>query len=368
MIQKLAPPERLLCGPGPANVSQRVLEAMHAPILGHLDPDFRVIMDEVVQMLGDVYGRPGGAALPVSGTGHSGMEAGIANLLEPGDKAIVGVAGFFGGRIAELARRWGAEVIPVEAEWGTHVPPGALLDALAANPDAKLLATVHAETSTGMHQPLEELGAALAATPTLLMVDCVTSLGGVPLHLDRLGVDYAYSCSQKCLASPPGLAPVAISDKALARIEARRAPTSYYLDLGLLVTHWRQAGYYHHTTPILNVYALHESLRETLEEGLEARWARHADAGAYLQGELVARGFALYAEEGRRLPQLTSVVVPEGVDAKEAGARILVEHGIEIGGGLGPAAGKIWRIGLMGTNASRAVADRVLAALDDVVR
>jgi alanine-glyoxylate transaminase/serine-glyoxylate transaminase/serine-pyruvate transaminase len=367
VIQRLAPPQRLLCGPGPANVSQRVLDAMRSPMLGHLDPDFRLIMDEVVQMLGDVYGRHDGFSFPVSGTGHSGMEAGIANLIEPGDTAIVGVAGFFGGRIAEMAERWGATVVRVEAEWGTHIPPSRLLDALAANPGARLLAVVHAETSTGMWQPIEELGAALGETDTLFLVDAVTALGGIPLHSDAWGIDYAYSCSQKCLASPPGLSPVTISARAVERIKARRAPTSFYLDLGLLATHWLERGFYHHTTPILNVYALHESLRETLEEGLEARWARHADAGAYLQAGLLERLYGLFAEEGHRLPQLTSVLVPESADAKGVTTRLLLEHGIEIGGGLGPAAGRIWRIGLMGSNATRDTADRVLVALDAVV-
>jgi alanine-glyoxylate transaminase/serine-glyoxylate transaminase/serine-pyruvate transaminase len=366
MTGPIAPPVRLLCGPGPANVSERVLAAMQAPILGHLDPDFRVIMDEVVEMLDAVYGRRDGHSFPVSGTGHSGMEAGIANLVEPGDTAIVGVAGFFGGRIAELAERWGAKVIRVDADWGSHVPVERLVGALDENPEARLLAVVHAETSTGLHQPVEELGAVLAGRETLFMVDAVTALGGIPLDVDAWGIDYAYSCSQKCLASPPGLSPVTISSRAIERIARRRAPTSFYLDLGLLATHWRERGFYHHTTPILNVYALHESLRETLEEGLEARWARHADAGAHLQAGLEERGYGLFAEAGRRLPQLTSVVVPDGVDAKAVQGRMLAEQGIEIGGGLGPAAGKIWRIGLMGANASRETADRVLAGLDAV--
>ena len=366
MIARLRPPERLLCGPGPANVSQRVLDAMQAPILGHLDPDFRVIMDEVVTMLGDVYGRADGFSFPVSGTGHSGMEAGIANLVEPGDTVIVGIAGFFGGRIADMAERWGARVVRVEGEWGSHIPPEWLLEAHAATPGVKLLAVVQAETSTGIWQPIEELGSALRDSETLLMVDAVTALGGIPLRVDAWGIDYAYSCSQKCLASPPGLAPVTVSGKAAERIRARTAPTSFYLDLGLLETHWLERGFYHHTTPILNVYALHESLRETLEEGLDARWARHADAGRYLQSELLDRGLALFAEQEHRLPQLTSVVVPEGLDAREGQARLLTRHGIEVGGGLGPAAGKIWRIGLMGTNATREVADRVLAAIDDI--
>jgi len=366
VTQPLRTPSRLLCGPGPSNVSPGVLAAMQEPILGHLDPDFRVVMDEVVARLREVYRAPAGIVLPVSGTGHSGMEAGIANLVEPGDKAIVGVAGFFGGRLREMAERYGADVVPVEAEWGKHVPVERLLDALAAHPDARLLAVVHAETSTGMRQPISELGRALAGTDTLFVVDFVTSLGGIEVDVEAWGIDYAYSCSQKCLASPPGLSPVAVSERSLARIGARTRPTGYYLDLDLLAHHWLERGYYHHTTPILSVYALHESLRETLDEGLEARWARHADAGAYLQAELLERGFGLFAEEGYRLPQLTSVSVREGLDAAEVQRRVLVEHGLEIGAGLGPAAGKIWRIGLMGANATREVADRVLAALDAV--
>lgn len=364
MTQPLRTPERLLCGPGPSNISAGVLAAMQQPILGHLDPDFRLVMDEVVELLRLVWRAESGLFLPLSGTGHSGMEAGIANLVEPGDKVIVGVAGFFGGRLVQLAERYGAEVVAVEAEWGRHVPAERLLEALAAHPDARLLAVVQAETSTGMHQPLAELGRVLAATETLFLADCVTSLGGIEVAFHAWGVDYAYSCSQKCLASPPGLSPIAVSPRAVERIRGRRHPTGFYLDLALLERHWLEQGFYHHTTPILGVYALHESLRETLEEGLEARWARHEDAGAYLQEGLAERGFGLFAEEGYRLPQLTSVLVREGLDAGEVQRRMLREHGIEIGAGLGPAAGKIWRVGLMGVNATREVADRVLAGLD----
>jgi alanine-glyoxylate transaminase/serine-glyoxylate transaminase/serine-pyruvate transaminase len=364
MIQSLQPPARLLCGPGPSNVPGNVLDAMHEPILGHLDPDFRVVMDEVVSLLRQVYRREGGYAFPVSGTGHSGMEAGVANLLEPGDTAIIGVAGFFGGRLAEMARRYGAEVVTVEAEWGRAIPPERLLEALERHPQARLLAVVHAETSTGVWQPLEELGAALADSETLFVADCVTSLGGIELDLDAWGIDYAYSCSQKCLASPPGLSPVAVSERAVERIGKRSQPTGFYLDLELLARHWHERGFYHHTTPVLAVYALHESLRSVLDEGLEERWRRHLDAGRHLQESLVERGFGLYAEEGRRLPQLTSVVPRKGEDAAEVQRRLLEGFGIEIGGGLGPAAGQIWRIGLMGMNATRETADRVLAALD----
>lgn len=365
MTERLQPPPRLLCGPGPSNVSEGVLDAMREPILSHMDPDFRVIMDDVVEMLARVYQRTGGISFPVSGTGHSGMEAGVSNLIEPGDKAIVGIAGFFGGRIAEMVRRHGGEVIAVEVDWGTHIPADQLIEAHKQHPDARLLAAVHAETSTGMRQPVDEVGRYLAETDTLYMLDCVTSLGGIEVDVNAWGVDYAYSCSQKCLASPPGLAPITASARALERVRARTEPTVFYLDLDLLTTHWSEV-YYHHTTPILSVYALHESLRETLDEGLEARWERHEATGRHFHEQLLERGFAFFAEHGYRLPELTSIVVPDGVDAKEAQGKLLVDHGIEVGAGLGPAAGKIWRIGLMGANATVETADRVLAALDDV--
>ena len=258
MTERLHPPSRLLCGPGPSDVSESVLGAMREPILGHMDPDFRVIMNEVVEMLTRVYQRTGGVSFPVSGTGHSGVEAGVANLIEPGEKAIVGIAGFFGGRIAEMVRRHGSEVIAVEADWGTHVSVNRLIETHEQHPDARLLALVQAETSTGMRQPADEFGRYLAETDTLYMLDCVTSLGGIEVDVDGWGVDFAYSCSQKCLASPPGLSPITVSDRALDRVRARTEPTGFYLDLDQLTTHWSEA-YYHRATPILSVYALHES-------------------------------------------------------------------------------------------------------------
>lgn len=364
----LSPPARLLCGPGPANVAASVLEAMRKPMLGHVDPDMQDILLEVVELLRTVYRRSDGVVLALSATGTAGMELGITNLLEPGEQAIVAVNGYFGRRISNMAARHGAEVIEVHADWGEAVDNERLLNALEDNPDARLLAVVHAETSTGVAHPLRELAEAMRDHPALLMADTVTSLGGIELESEAWGVDYCYSCSQKCLAAPPGLAPIAVSPAALERIAARRTPLPFYLDLPLLVDYWiKRPAAYHHTAPILMIYALHEALRLAVEEGVEARWARHAEAGRHFQAGLRARGLELLAPEQLQLPQLSAVRVPPGVDAKQVQSRLLREHGIEIGGGLGPQAPAMWRIGLMGHNATRAVADRLLAALDAVL-
>jgi alanine-glyoxylate transaminase/serine-glyoxylate transaminase/serine-pyruvate transaminase len=362
---KLDPPKRLLCGPGPTNVEPSVLAAMGRPMLGHLDPAMHEILHDVVLMLQRVYRARRGLVLPLHCTGMAGMEAGIANLLEPGDIAIVARAGFFGGRIAEIARRYGANVVEVGAEWGEAVPNERLLEALDDHPDARLIAVVHAETSTGVEHPLAELGTELRGRETLLMADCVTSLGGVELDVDAWGVDYAYSCTQKCLAAPPGMSPIAVSEAALDRIRARRTPVPFTFDLLLLERYWIERPVtYHHTAPILHIYALHEALRLVLEEGLERRWARHAEAGAHLQRGIRERGLEPLADPDHQLAPLTAVRVPEGVDGKAVQASLLREHGIEVGGGLGPSAPPMWRIGLMGRNASIETADRVLAALD----
>lgn len=361
----LDPPERLLCGPGPTNVDPSVIEAMRRPLLGHLDPVLHDILLELVAMLREAYRAPDGLVLPLHCTGTAGMEAGLANLLEPGDRAVVGVTGFFGRRIVEIARRCGAEVIEVEAGWGEVVPNERLLDALDAAPDARLLAVVHAETSTGAEHPLRELGEAMRERDALLMADCVTSLGGVELDVGAWGVDYAYSCTQKCLAGPPGMSPVAVSEAALERIRARGTPPPFSFDLELLRRYWiERPAAYHHTAPILHIYALYEALRLTLEEGLEQRWARHTQAAEHLQSQLQARGFELLADPEHQLAPLTAVRVPADVDGKDIQTRMLTEHGIEIGGGLGPSAPAMWRIGLMGGNATIETADTVLEALD----
>jgi alanine-glyoxylate transaminase / serine-glyoxylate transaminase / serine-pyruvate transaminase len=362
------PPQRLLCGPGPCNVAPAALEAMHRPMLGHMDPDFADILLEVVALLRIAYQASGGLVLALQSTGTAGMEAGLAHLLEPGEVAIVGVNGFFGRRIVEIARRLGAEVVAVEADWGEHVPNDRLLDAVEAHPGARLVCVVHAETSTGVQHPLAELGSALRDTGVLLMADCVTSLGGIELDFDGWGIDYAYSCTQKCVGAPPGMSPVAVSDRAMERIEARTHPVSYSLDLQLLRDYWiKRPLVYHHTAPILHIYALHEALREVAVEGLHGRWDRHMDAGRFLQSELRSRGLDLLADPEHQLPQLTAVRVPEGVDGKGVQMSMLRDHGIEIGGGLGPSAPDMWRIGLMGHNARRDIAERVLTALDEVL-
>jgi alanine-glyoxylate transaminase/serine-glyoxylate transaminase/serine-pyruvate transaminase len=367
-IPSLHPPERLLCGPGPANVEPAVIDAMNRPMLGHLDPVLHEILLEVVSMLRETWRMPDGLVLPLHCTGTAGMETGIANLLEPDDTAIVAQCGYFGRRIAEIARRHGAKVVEVDADWGAAVPNERLVDALERHPHARLLAVVHAETSTGVEHPLAELGEAMRGRDTLLMADCVTSLGGVPVEAGAWGVDFAYSCTQKCLGAPPGMSPLAVSDRAMERIRTRRTPVPFSFDLQLLERYWiERPAAYHHTAPTLAIYALHEALRLVLAEGLEARWARHAEAAAHLRSELETRGLEVLAVPDHRLAPLTAVRVPRDVDGKAVQARMLQEHGIEVGGGLGPDAPAMWRIGLMGRNASPAVADRVLSALDEAL-
>ena len=365
---EINPSERLLCGPGPSNVSPSALAVMQRPMLGHLDPELHDFLLQIVEQLRATYQAREGLVLPLQATGTSGMETGLASLVEPGDVVIVANAGFFGGRIVQIARRYGAEVIEIKAELGQHVPNDRLLDALDTQPNARLLAVVHAETSTGVQHPLRELGDAMRGRDTLLLADCVTSLGGVELDFDGWGIDYAYSCTQKCLGAPPGMSPIAVSERALARIRSRQTPVPYSFDLQLLEAYWIQRpAVYHHTAPILHIYALHEALRQVSAEGLEARWQRHIDAGGFLQAALEQRGLALLADSGYQLAPLTAVRVPEGVDGNRVQSRMLHDHGIEIGGGLGPSAPPIWRVGLMGHNARIEVAERVLDALDAVL-
>ena len=332
-------------------------------MLGHLDPEMHEILLEIVDMLRQVWRAEGGLVLPLQATGTSGMEAGLTNLVEPGETVIVAINGYFGARIAEIARRGGAEVVEVSADWGEHVPNECLLEALDDHPEARLLAVVHGETSTGCEHPLEALGAAMRDLDTLLMADCVTTLGGVEVDFDGWGIDYAYSCTQKCLSAPPGMSPIAVSDRALERIRARRAPVPFSLDLRLLEAYWiERPATYHHTAPILHLYALHEVLRRTLVEGVERRWARHTEAGTYFQQAVWHAGFELLAEPAHQLAPLTAVRVPDGVDGKAVQRQLLAE-GIEVGGGLGPDAPAIWRVGLMGPNACTDTADRVFEAL-----
>lgn len=352
-------------GPGPSNVNSRTLLAMARPTIGHLDPEFLKLMDGIADQLRVVFGTKNELTIPISGTGSSGMETAFVNVLEEGDRAIIGVNGVFGRRMIDVAERAGAEVVAVEAPWGKPLDAEQLIEAHKANPQARLLAIVHAETSTGVLQPLDELGAYLGGTETLYLVDTVTSLGGVPVDVDARGIDVAYSGTQKCLSVPPGLAPVTLSGQALERLRSRNGRVqSWYLDLSMIGAYWGGERAYHHTAPINALYGLHEGLSAILEEGLEARFDRHRRWGGLLQSGLEERGLELLVDEPYRLPQLTSVRIPDGVDDKSFRHSLLERYGIEIGGGLGPLAGKIWRIGLMGETCREENVLFFLGALD----
>lgn len=359
----LVPSKRLLMGPGPSEVAPSVLRIMSAPTLGHLDPEFLQVMDEISAMLRVVFGTENRLTMPMSGTGSAGMETLFVNLLQPGSRALIGVNGVFGTRMAEVAKRCGAEVVTVEAEWGSAFSPNDFA-AVANGQKFDVLALVHAETSTGVAQNLEGFREVADACGALLLVDCVTSLGGMPVELDRFGVDAAYSGTQKCLSCPPGLAPVSFSARAEAVMAARTTPAqSWYLDLGLIAKYWGGERAYHHTAPINQLYGLHEALRLTLEEGLVARYARHANNGQLLAAGLEALGLSLWVQPEDRLAQLTSVRLPEGFDDARGRRYLLQEFGIEVGGGLGPMAGKVWRIGLMGYGSTQSNIELCLTAI-----
>lgn len=361
---------RLLLGPGPSPVHERILEALARPTLGHLDPQFLAIMDDVNARLRRAFGTANDLTFPVSGTGSAAQEAAMANVLEPGDTVIIGINGVFGGRLADMAGRMGCTVVAVEEQWGRIIDPERLIQAHRENPHARVLAVVHAETSTGAWQPLEEVGRHLAGTETLFLVDTVTSLAGVPVNVDANHVDVCYSGTQKCLGVPPGLAPLTFGPRAVARIRSRGRPCqSWYLDAALLADYVGAGSErkYHHTAPINMMYALHEGLVMVEEEGLEARFARHAEVGGRLQGALQERGFTLFAQEGHRLPQLTSAALPGGREEAPLRKALLERFDIEVGGGLGPAKGKIWRIGLMGNGATHDSVDRLLTAVDELL-
>jgi alanine-glyoxylate transaminase/serine-glyoxylate transaminase/serine-pyruvate transaminase len=321
---------------------------MTEPLLGHLDPDFLRIMDSCREKLRAVLRTANRVTLATPGTGTSGMEAAVMNAVQPGDDVVVGVCGYFGGRIAEMAERAGGRVTRVEAPWGAPVDPEAVRRAIRER-RARVVAIVHAETSTGVLQPVEPIAAAAREAGALTIVDCVTSLGGVPVETDRWGADIVYSATQKCLSAPPGAAPITVSDEAWQRISSREVPpNSWYLDLRLLEAYWDERRTYHHTAPISMVYALHEALSLVLEEGLEARWARHERNGRALQAGLEAMGLTLHAQPGYRLPVLTTVKVPEGIDEAAIRKGLLERYSIEVGGGLGELRGRVWRVGLMG--------------------
>ncbi|MBX3450661.1 MAG: alanine--glyoxylate aminotransferase family protein [Planctomycetaceae bacterium] len=344
----VTPPSRILMGPGPSDVDPRVLAALCAPTVGHLDPYFLKIMDELQGMLRQVFRTQNRLTLAVSGTGSAGMETCVANLIEPGDKMVVGVNGVFGGRMADVAARCGAEVIKIERPFGEVFDP-AEIEAAMKTHRPKVVGLVNAETSTGAYQPMPEIAKIVHAQGGLIVMDCVTSLAGMPVEIDGWDIDAAYSGTQKCLSCPPGLAPVTFGDRAVAALDARKTKVqSWYLDLQMVKEYWGGSRAYHHTAPINMNYALHAALRCVLEEGLEQRWARHAKLHQVLRAGLEALGLSYVVAEPYRLPMLNSVRIPDGIDDAKVRSLLLQEFGLEIGGGLGPMKGKVWRIGLMG--------------------
>ncbi len=368
IASQLTPSPRLLLGPGPSDAHPRVLTAMTTPLLGHLDPQFLEIMTETQAMLREVYGTTNRLTFPISATGMAGMEACLVNLVEPDDKVVIAAKGFFGSRMIDVAERTGARVIALQQPWGEAFDLNHLAEVLKRE-RPKVLGIVHAETSTGVLQPLDGLGAICQELGTLLVADCVTSLGCTPLKIDELGIDAAFSCSQKGLGCPPGLSPVTFGDRAVAALKARKTKVrSWYLDMTMIESYWGGDRSYHHTAPISMIYALREGLRIVLEEGLEVRWARHQRNHEALRAGLEAIGLNYIAAPAVRLPQLNAVRIPDGVEDVPNRKRMLTDFGIEIGGGLGDFKGKAWRIGLMGYNSKPSSVFLVLAALEQVLR
>jgi len=365
------PPVRTLMGPGPSDINPRVLAAMSRPIIGHLDPVFIGMMEDMKGLLQYAFQTRNALTLPVSAPGSAGMETCFANLVEPGDKVIVCINGVFGGRMKENVERFRGVPVVVEDDWGQPVSPEKVEAALQANPDASLLAFVHAETSTGACSDVKALCELAHGHGCLSIVDTVTSLGGSPLYVDDWGVDAVYSGSQKCLSCTPGLAPVSFSERAVERIRNRRTRVpSWFLDLNLVMGYWVGSGgkrAYHHTAPINALYALHEALVILHEEGLEASWARHRRHHEALRAGLEAMGLKFLVDASHRLPQLNAVLVPEGVEEAAVRAALLQRYSLEIGAGLGPYAGRIWRIGLMGHAANEHNVLLCLGALEAVL-
>jgi alanine-glyoxylate transaminase / serine-glyoxylate transaminase / serine-pyruvate transaminase len=361
--EKFQPPRRVLLGPGPSPVENRVLEAMAAPVLGHLDPLFLKCMDDIQEMLRYVFETENRVTIPISATGSAGMEAALVNIIEPGDEVVVCIHGVFGERMRDIVERAGGNPIVVRAEWG-HAIERANIEAAFDSCKPSALAIVHAETSTGVLQDLAGLGELAHNRGTLLIVDAVTSLGGHPVGVDRNGIDVCYSGTQKCLGAPPGLAPITFSERAIERIRSRKSKVqSWYLDITMVEKYWGDDRTYHHTAPISMNYALREALRIVCEEGLEARWHRHELNHRALVAGVEAMGLQMNVAPEHRLWSLNAVRVPDGVDDARVRARLLDDFNIEIGGGLGPLKGKIWRIGLMGSGSTRENVLLVLEAL-----
>jgi alanine-glyoxylate transaminase/serine-glyoxylate transaminase/serine-pyruvate transaminase len=364
----LQPGERLLMGPGPSNVPDRVLRALSAPCIGHLDPEFLTIMDETQQLLRFVFQTENPFTIPVSGTGSAGMETCFVNFIEPGDVVAVCINGVFGTRMADIVQRLGGSLIRIDAPWGRAIDPNRVRESIQGK-QVKILAVVHGETSTGVCQPLDELAGIAHERDALFLVDCVTSLGGFPVSLDARGIDVAYSCTQKCFSCPPGLAPISFGARAMEALEKRKtAVTSWYLDMTMVRSYWGQERKYHHTAPINMIYGLRESLRLIFEEGLVERFARHRLNHQALVAGLEAMGIEMLVPEAERLPMLNAVRIPAGADDLKVRRALLTEFGIEIGGGLGELTGKVWRIGLMGHSSQKKNVLLFLSALETILQ
>ncbi len=369
MASNFNPTPRILMGPGPSDAHPRVLKAMSSPLMGHLDPEFVGMMDEVKSMVQQTLLTKNHLTFVVSAPGTAGMETCLVNLLEPGDECIICVNGVFGGRMVDIAGRCGAIVHRIDTPWGEVTSPEQLKTALDKCPQPKLVALVHAETSTGACQPLEEISDMVHNAGSLLVVDAVTSYCGVPLKVDEWGIDALYSGTQKCLSAPPGLSPVTFSERAVNALENRKTKVqSWFLDLSLVKNYWAGAKRaYHHTAPVSSVYALREALALVLEEGLENRWARHQKVHQGLKAELEALGFKYLVDEKYRLPNLNSVILPEGLDEAKLRRQLLDDFNIEVGGGLGDFAGKIWRIGIMGESCTMNHVNMLIGALKQIM-
>ncbi len=367
-FKDIDPGERVLMGPGPSNVPPRVIQAMSAPCVGHLDPYFLSVMDETQSLLRFLFQTQNPLTIPVSGTGTAGMETCLVNLVEPGEDVVVCINGFFGTRMADIVTRLGAQLIRVDGDWGRAIDPEAVRKAVQAG-SPKVLAVVHAETSTGVRQPIEDLASIAHNAGALFLVDMVTSLGGMEGAVDSIGIDAAYTGSQKCISCPPGLAPISLSPAAMKAIDKRKSPMpSFYLDMSMVRSYWSAERKYHHTAPINMVYALREALRIVAEEGLETRFARHQLNHRALVAGIEAMGLVMLVPESKRLPMLNAIRIPEGADDAKVRKALLDDFGIEIGGGLGDLRGKIWRVGLMGHTCRRKNVFMFLSALETILK
>ncbi|NLB74372.1 MAG: alanine--glyoxylate aminotransferase family protein, partial [Firmicutes bacterium] len=354
---------RILMGPGPSNVHPRVLHALSAPVIGHLDKEFLEIMNATKDLLAQTFMTSNELTIPISGTGSAGMETSLVNFIEPGDRVLICINGLFGQRMADIVERCGGDLAVIQGEWGKIIEPDEIEKAMKARP-ADIVGIVHAETSTGVLQPIKPVAEIAKRYGALLVVDAVTSLGGAPVRVDEDGMDVVYSGTQKCLSCPPGLAPFTVNKRAEEKLTARTNKVqSWYLDITMLRSYWGKERFYHHTAPINMIYALYESLRIIHEEGLEARFARHVRHSNALKAGLTAMGLKLFAQSGYQAPMLNSVEIPEGVDDAKLRNYLLTNYGLEIGGGLGPIKGRIWRIGLMGHSCTRENVMLVLAGL-----